>query len=96
MHPQVQPSNFTFSSRNGVVAQNANELWAVLVCKPWLEGEFGTMDYTTGQGAPTAVNTYGRQLLWAQAIATNETPTHRADPGQAGHLLRHRQQHPAE
>ena len=56
--------------------QNANELWTVLVCKPWLDGEFGTTVYTTGKGAkPTVVNQYGRQLLWAQAIATNENPT---------------------
>ncbi len=56
--------------------QNANELWTVLVCKPWLDGEFGTTTYTTAKGAkPTVVNQYGRQLLWAQAIATNENPT---------------------
>jgi hypothetical protein len=73
--PQVQPANYNFSSGNGVVAQNANELWTVLVCKPWLAGEFGTTAYSTGSAAPTPVNTYGRQLLWAQAIATNEKPT---------------------
>ena len=56
--------------------QNANELWTVLVCKPWLDGEFGTTVYTTGKGAkPTVVNQYGRQLLWAQAIAANENAT---------------------
>jgi TrbL/VirB6 plasmid conjugal transfer protein len=71
--PQVQPSNFAFSSSNGLVAQNANELWTVLVCKPWLAGEFGT--FSTGGGAHNPVNAYGRQLLWAQAIATNETPS---------------------
>ena len=47
----------------------------MLVCKPWLDGEFGTTAYTTGKHAPTVVNTYGRQLLWAQAIAANEKPT---------------------
>jgi TrbL/VirB6 plasmid conjugal transfer protein len=73
--PQVQPSNFNFSSGNGIVAENANELWAVLVCKPWLIGEFGTSEYGTTGSTKTVVNDYGRQLLWAQAIATNETPT---------------------
>ncbi len=47
----------------------------MLVCKPWLIGEFGTYNYTVGKGAPTVVNRYGRQLLWAQAIAANEKPT---------------------
>jgi len=72
--PQVQPANFTFTSGNGIVAQNANELWTVLVCKPWLAGEFGTTAFGAS-GAQTPVSTYGRQLLWAQAIATNETPS---------------------
>jgi hypothetical protein len=72
--PQVQPGNFNFSSGNGLVAENANELWSVLVCKPWLIGEFGTSTFSP-PGAQTPVNAYGRQLLWAQAIATNETPT---------------------
>jgi hypothetical protein len=72
--PQVQPANFSFSSGSGIVAENANELWSVLVCKPWLAGEFGTTAFGP-PGAKTPVNTYGRQLLWAQAIATNETPT---------------------
>jgi hypothetical protein len=71
--PQVQPSNFAFSSSNALVAQNANELWTVLVCKPWLAGEFGT--FSTGGGAQNPVSTYGRQLLWAQAIASNEKPS---------------------
>jgi hypothetical protein len=71
--PQVPPSSFAFSSGNGLVAQNANELWTVLVCKPWLAGEFGT--FSTGGSAQNPVNAYGRQLLWAQAIATNETPS---------------------
>jgi hypothetical protein len=74
--PQTpQQANFSFTSGNSIVDSNANELWTVLVCKPWLDGEFGTTAYTTGKGAPTVVNTYGRQLLWAQAIAANEKPT---------------------
>ena len=72
--PQSVTSNFAFTSGNGLVDENANELWSVLVCKPWLWGELGTTQYTTA-GAGTVVNTYGRQLLWSQAIAANETPS---------------------
>jgi len=74
--PQSPPqANFSFSSGNSIVDTNANELWTVLVCKPWLDGEFGTTAYTVGKGKPTVVNSYGRQLLWSQAIAANEKPT---------------------
>src|SRR5215469_13020782 len=74
--PQVPAgTNFAFTAGNGVVDTNANELWTVLVCKPWLDGEFGTTTYATGGGHPTVVNKYGRQLLWSQAIAANEKPT---------------------
>ncbi len=74
--PQVKTGSYNFTGGTGIVDQNANELWTVLVCKPWLDGEFGTTTYTTAKGAkPTVVNQYGRQLLWAQAIATNENPT---------------------
>ncbi len=53
------PANYEFTSGNGLVDQNANELWSVLVCKPWLDGEFGTTQYaTSAKGAkPTVVNT---------------------------------------
>jgi uncharacterized membrane protein YgcG len=74
--PQAATDNFGFTSSNGLVDSNANELWSVLVCKPWLDGELGTTQYATSAKAPqTVVNTYGRQLLWAQAIAANEKPT---------------------
>jgi hypothetical protein len=68
-------ANFAYTAGNGVVDTNANELWTVLVCKPWLDGEFGTTTYSAAGGQPTVVNKYGRQLLWAQAIAANEQPT---------------------
>ncbi len=68
-------ANFAYTAGNGVVDANANELWTVLVCKPWLDGEFGTTTYSGAGGQPTVVNKYGRQLLWAQAIAANEKPT---------------------
>ena len=74
--PQIATGNFSFTSSNGLVDQNANELWSVLVCKPWLDGELGTTQYaTTAKGPQTVVNQYGRQLLWSQAIAVNEKPT---------------------
>jgi len=68
-------ANFAYTAGNGVVDANANELWTVLVCKPWLDGEFGTTTYSGAGGQPTVINKYGRQLLWAQAIAANEQPT---------------------
>ena len=70
------PGNFAFTSGNALVDENANELWSVLVCKPWLYGELGSTAYATSAGGQqTVVNKYGRQLLWSQAIAANETPS---------------------
>ncbi|HEY1644479.1 MAG TPA: type IV secretion system protein [Streptosporangiaceae bacterium] len=73
--PQAQTANFAYTSGNSVVDQNADELWTVLVCKPWLDGELGTSKFSAPGSPPTVVNRYGRQLLWAQAIAINEKPT---------------------
>jgi hypothetical protein len=73
--PQAQPATYNYTSGGTVVAQNADELWTVLVCDPWLDGEFGTSTFAAPGGKPTAVNTYGRALLWSQAIAVNEKPT---------------------
>jgi len=73
--PQAAAGNFAYTSGNALVDENANELWSVLVCKPWLYGELGTTAYNPAGQPPTVVNTYGRQLLWAQAIAANETPS---------------------
>ncbi len=74
--PQSVAGNFAFTSGNALVDENANELWSVLVCKPWLYGELGSTAYATGAGGQqTVVNKYGRQLLWSQAIAANETPS---------------------
>jgi hypothetical protein len=72
--PQISPSSFSYTSGRTVVDQNANELWTVLVCKPWLDGEFGTTALAAS-GRATLVPAYARQLLWAQAIAANEKPT---------------------
>jgi hypothetical protein len=74
--PQSVTANYAFTGGNGLVDENANELWSVLVCKPWLYGEFGTTQYNAlGNGTQTVVDTYGRQLLWSQAYAANENPT---------------------
>jgi uncharacterized membrane protein YgcG len=73
--PQAVAGNFSYTSGSALVDENANELWSVLVCKPWLWGELGTTNYNAPGQPPTVVNTYGRQLLWAQAIAANETPS---------------------
>jgi hypothetical protein len=76
--PQSVTANYAFTSANGLIDQNANELWSVLVCKPWLIGELGTSQYAapnTPAAATNVVNQFGRQLLWSQAIAANEKPT---------------------
>jgi hypothetical protein len=76
--PQSVTANYAFDSANGLVDQNANELWSVLVCKPWLDGELGTTVYAppnSPAAATNVVNQFGRQLLWSQAIAANEQPT---------------------
>jgi hypothetical protein len=70
--PQSAPANYNYTSGGTVVDQNADELWTVLVCQPWLDGEFGTSVYAPAAARATAVNTYARSLLWAQAIAVNE------------------------
>ncbi len=73
--PVAQPASYSYTSGSTVVDQNADELWTVLVCKPWLVGEFGTSQYALPGSKPNVVNQYARSLLWAQAIAANEKPT---------------------
>ena len=75
--PQSVTANYSFTSGTGLVDQNANELWSVLVCKPWLWGELGTTSYVqpgTAAAQTNVVDLYGRSLLWSQAVATNEVP----------------------
>jgi hypothetical protein len=74
---QSVTGSYSFTSGNGMVDQNANELWSVLVCKPWLYGEFGTTNYAApgSSSGQTVVNQYGRALLFSQAIAVNEPAT---------------------
>ncbi len=73
--PVAQPASYSYASGSTVVDQNADELWTVLVCKPWLVGEFGTSQYALPGSKPNVVNQYARSLLWAQAIAVDEKPT---------------------
>ncbi|MGO8961490.1 MAG: type IV secretion system protein [Streptosporangiaceae bacterium] len=73
--PQARPASYSYASGNTVVDQNADELWTVLVCKPWLVGEFGTSQYSPPGSKADVVNQYARSLLWAQAIAVNEKPS---------------------
>jgi hypothetical protein len=75
--PESVTANYSFASGTGIVDQNANELWSVLVCKPWLDGEFGTTVYAqpgTAAARTNVINEYARQLLWSQAVANNEKP----------------------
>ena len=73
--PQSTGENYAYTGGNQVVSQNADELWAVLVCKPWLAGEFGTMTTSNTGSVPNPAGQYGRALLWSQAYAVNEKPT---------------------
>ena len=91
--PQSVTANYAFNSGSGLVDQNANELWSVLVCKPWLEGEFGTTQYAqlgTAAAKTNLIDEYGRNLLWAQAFATNEQPTAALTQAKQARLQRHR------
>ncbi|WP_344210527.1 type IV secretion system protein, partial [Actinomadura livida] len=58
--------------------RNANKLWVALVCKPWLQGQFGTTD-------PNAaiVKENADKLLWSQAVDLPEAygPNNEADLG---------------
>jgi hypothetical protein len=73
--PQSTGENYAYTGGNQVINQNADELWAVLVCKPWLAGEFGTMSASNTPNATNPAGQYGRALLWSQAYAVNERPT---------------------
>ncbi len=73
--PQISPASFSYTAGRTVVDQNASELWTVLVCKPWLDGEFGTTAFAQHGGLRTPVDSFARPLLWAQAVAVNEHPT---------------------
>ncbi|OLT24919.1 hypothetical protein BJF79_44700 [Actinomadura sp. CNU-125] len=65
--PEGQPDPAE-SADLDATTRNANKLWVALVCKPWLQGEFGTTD-------PDAkiVKDNADKLLWSQAVDLPET-----------------------
>ncbi|MFE9103950.1 type IV secretion system protein [Actinomadura geliboluensis] len=65
--PDGKPDPAT-SQNLDATTRNANGLWVALVCKPWLQGEFGTTD-------PNAkiVKENADKLLWSQAVDLPET-----------------------
>ena len=91
--PQSTGENFAYTGGNEVVSQNADELWAVLVCKPWLAGEFGTMSTATGNGAKPSRQPVRPRAALVAGIAVNET-AHGADltTAETGRLSGDRQQ----
>ncbi|WP_084263515.1 type IV secretion system protein, partial [Actinomadura formosensis] len=74
--PDGKPDPAT-SQNLDATTRNANGLWVALVCKPWLQGEFGTTD-------PNAkiVKENADKLLWSQAVDLPETyGTNKVDLG---------------
>ncbi|WP_268246387.1 type IV secretion system protein [Streptosporangium pseudovulgare] len=68
------------------VEQNADALWSVLVCKPWLMGEFGTAEAT----APV-VQKLAPKLLDIQAIDATEMRAAQV-PASNSHQLRYEEE----
>ncbi|WP_259404081.1 type IV secretion system protein [Microbispora sp. H10949] len=56
------------------VAQNADALWSILVCKPWLMGEFATADPNAGLVKGLGQKTLDLQAIDAQELAAKQTP----------------------
>ena len=95
--PQVKAVTYSYASGNGIVDQNANELWTVLVCKPWLDGEFGTTTFATSPGGQqTLVNTLREATAVGAGRRDQRETDRRPYPGQAGDLFGDSQQHSAE
>ena len=65
-NPQPKAGGYGQRGTPGV-DQNADALWSILVCKPWLMGEFGTAD----ANAPV-VKAFGATLLGIQALDATE------------------------
>ena len=95
--PQSVAANYAFTSGNGLVDENANELWSVLVCKPWLLR--GTRHHPVQRPRQRPADR-GEHLRPAAAVVAGvrgqREPDHGADPGQAVHLRGHRGQPAAE
>ncbi|WP_327047870.1 type IV secretion system protein [Microbispora sp. NBC_01189] len=56
------------------VAQNADALWSILVCKPWLMGEFATADPNAGLVKGLGQKVLDLQAIDAQELAAKQTP----------------------
>ncbi len=94
--PQTHPASYSYTSGSTVVDQNADELWTVLVCKPWLVGEFGTSQYSpSGSKAQRGEPLRTVAPVGAGNRGQRETVAG-ADPGQASDVRRHREQHPGQ
>ncbi|MEU9835968.1 type IV secretion system protein [Streptosporangium sp. NPDC048047] len=83
--PQVRSGGYGQAGVPGV-EQNADALWSVLVCKPWLMGEFGTADAT----APV-VQKLAPRLLDIQAIDAAEMRAAQL-PATNSHQLRYEEE----
>ncbi|MDT0304840.1 type IV secretion system protein [Streptomonospora wellingtoniae] len=64
--PEIKKAEWE-SQSDFAVRQNAQMLWAGLVCRPWIAGEFGS-----GVTADTAAEQYAMPLLKSQAISRVE------------------------
>ncbi len=95
--PQSVAANHAFTTGNGLVDENANELWSILICKPWLWGELGTTQYDPpGQGQQTVVNIFGGSCCGRRrSRPTRPRPRRRRRPGYSGIATSRHQANPA-
>lgn len=80
-HEAGSPQNTGY--RNDV-DKNVNSIWSVLVCKPWLQGEFGTAD----PNAPI-VRQHAENLLSSQAFTKNDIVKRQVNDAKAKVKLQH-------
>lgn len=69
-NPQYKSTNWTTgknSQKWDDTSKSANTMWSVLVCKPWLQGEFGTADPSSFM-----VQSNADKLLQSQAFSKNQ------------------------
>ena len=88
--PQVTPASFGYTGGSDVVDQNANELWTVLVCKPWLDGEFGTTATPPARAPSRPWSTHTAGSCCGRRPSRPTRSRRLPDPGQAEHLRGHR------
>lgn len=65
--PDKNPNHPQNTGEWSDVNKNVNTMWSVLVCKPWLQGEFGTADPNN-----QLVRQHAGDLLYAQAFTKND------------------------